>query len=310
MIEHMFTFTEAVAGYELHAQSRQLSDHTIADYMNTYTKFYKFLAADPPLAAISRKTIEQFLAAQTTISKKTLLNYHTGLSALFTWAIGEGIVSENPLQSIERPNPKKKPVIPYTEDEVRSMLKSLEYSRPYVRPGKREAVHSLPNAARNRAIILLLLDTGIRAEELCTLTIKHLDTRNRRIRVEGKGRKERIIPYSTNTGQALWRYIHGSRPQSHSDCLFLAENGNPLTRSALLLLIYSIARRAGVKHANVHRFRHTFAINYLRNSGDPWSLQMLLGHSTMDMVKTYLQIAQVDLDSAHRRASPVSNWRL
>ena len=70
------------------------------------------------------------------------------------------------------------------------------------------------------------------------------------------------------------------------------------------------AKREGVIEANVHRFRHTFAINNLRNGGDPWSLQMMLGHSTMEMVKTYLALAQADLEKNHKIASPVDNWRL
>jgi site-specific recombinase XerD len=68
--------------------------------------------------------------------------------------------------------------------------------------------------------------------------------------------------------------------------------------------------RARLLDVNIHRFRHTFAINILRNGGDPWSLQMTLGHSTMEMVKTYLSIAQADLDNSHKLASPVDNWRL
>jgi len=65
-----------------------------------------------------------------------------------------------------------------------------------------------------------------------------------------------------------------------------------------------------VEGVNVHRFRHTFAINYLRNGGDPWSLQMMLGHSTMEMVKNYLALAQADLEKNHKLASPVYNWML
>ena len=83
-----------------------------------------------------------------------------------------------------------------------------------------------------------------------------------------------------------------------------------MNRDHLLKSLRSIGRRAGIPKVNVHRFRHTFAINYLRNGGDPWSLQMMLGHSTMEMVKNYLALAQADLEKNHKIASPVDNWRL
>ena len=78
----------------------------------------------------------------------------------------------------------------------------------------------------------------------------------------------------------------------------------------LLKIVKSIGRRAGVKGVTVHRFRHTFAINYLRNGGDPWSLQMMMGHSSMETVKIYLALAQAELEKTHKTASPVDNWRL
>lgn len=304
------SFSDAVEGYLLNANARRLSKYTIADYSYTFRKFQDFLMADPPFEEITAKDIETFLALQE-VSKKTVLNYHIGLSALWTWAVDEGIVMEHIVQKVERPRPEKRSIVPYSEGDVRAMLNSLTSSKPYTRPRKCESTHALPQAERNRAIILLLLDTGIRASELCELSINQVDLQNRRITVYGKGSKERTIPISNRTAQAIWRYLKTDRKEDYvSERLFTTLNGNPMDRDRLLKSIRSIGRRAGVQRANVHRFRHTFAINYLRNGGDPFSLQISLGHSTMEMVKNYLSIAQADLEKSHLRASPVDHWRL
>ena len=81
------TFSQAKQGYLLAAGARHLSEHTIRDYVNTLTKFSNFLDEDPPIEGITRHHIEAFFAAQTKVSNKTILNYHVGLSALWTWAV-------------------------------------------------------------------------------------------------------------------------------------------------------------------------------------------------------------------------------
>jgi site-specific recombinase XerD len=110
----------------------------------------------------------------------------------------------------------------------------------------------------------------------------------------------RIIPISTKTASALFKII------SHSD----TEYPLGITRTRLAHLLNEIGTRAGVASVHPHRFRHTFAVFYLRNGGDVFSLQSILGHSSMEIVKRYLTLAQVDLDKAHQRASPVVNMRL
>jgi site-specific recombinase XerD len=303
------TFTQAISGYQLYFEARRLSRHTFSDYSNTFRKFALFLGDDPPIDEITPQQIEEFLAAQE-VSKKTVLNYHTGLSALWTWAVKEGIAKEHILHRVDRPKPEKRHIKPYSEADVRAMLAVIDKSRPYIRPGKVETIHTLPSAERNRAIILLLLDTGLRASELCGLRLHQVDMRNRHIIVIGKGSKERMLPFCARTGQAIWRYLATRPDDAVEEPLFITETLNSIDRHDLRKALLRIGRRAGVRGVNVHRFRHTFAINYLRNGGDPYSLQRLLGHSTMDMVKRYLNIAQADLDKSHRLASPVDNWRL
>jgi integrase/recombinase XerD len=301
--------TKAIAGYLLAAEARHLSPNTLRDYTTTFQRFLNFLGSDPPISQITPREIETFLGVQV-VSKKTILNYHIGLSALWTWALAEEIVPSHILRRVERARPEKRAVVPFSENDIRSMLSVLVATRPYTRPGKKESAHTVPHSYRNRAIILLLLDTGIRSSELCNLLVLHTDLKNRRIRVMGKGSKERSLPFCARTGQAIWKYLAARKDDTVGGCLFNTGEGNPLSPDRMLKLLHSIGYRAGVENVHPHRFRHTFAINFLRNGGDPWSLQMMLGHASMEMVKTYLSIAQADLDKSHKQASPVDNWRL
>ena len=83
-----------------------------------------------------------------------------------------------------------------------------------------------------------------------------------------------------------------------------------MNKKALRLFIGHLGKKAGVKNCHPHRFRHTFAITYLRSGGDVFTLQALLGHSTLDMVQHYARIAEIDIEQAHKRTSPADNWRL
>ena len=308
------TFSQVVDGYNLAAQARRLSPHTINDYNVTFRKFAAWLrsadpsAADPPILQISKHQLETFLAVQT-VGKKTLLNYHTGLSALWTFAYNEGLAHTNLLRQIQRPRPEKRSIQPFSDEDLRALLSALASSKTYPNHGT-AASNQLPNQDRNRAIILLLLDTGLRADELCQARIADLDTRNLYLKVFGKGSKERILPICPRDAQALWKYLASRKTHVPSEPLFVTTHDMPMDRHRLLKQLAAIGRRAGVQNVHPHRFRHTFAVSFLRNGGNAYTLQIILGHSTMEMVRTYLNLAQADLQTAHRLASPVSNWRL
>jgi len=115
--------------------------------------------------------------------------------------------------------------------------------------------------------------------------------------------QEDLARASGLTTAAISKYLAGRTPDQTQE-LFT------LKGSSVRLLISRIGSNAKVKNAHPHRFRHTFAITYLRNHGDVFTLQTLLSHSTLNMTKKYLYIAQSDIADAHRYASPVDNWRL
>jgi site-specific recombinase XerD len=319
------TLSQAIEGFLLEKEAQRLSPHTIADYRNAFRKLQSFLGDDPLIDDITAGQIRQCLAGLGTepqpmggaaprspkpLSKKTIYNIHTALSSLWTWAVREGIADQHVVHNTPRPRPEKRAIQPFTQADVRAMLDVCDRTARYTRPGKRACSNERPTALRDRAIILLLLDTGMRASELAGLRIQHVDLRQHHLRVFGKGSKERILPISVATARALWKYLATRPDDALGDALFLTHRGRPYGRGALLKLIRSLGDSAGVPNAHPHRFRHTFAINYLRNGGDAYTLQMLLGHSTMEMVKTYLQLAHADAAKAHQRASPVANWDL
>lgn len=267
-------------GFELWSKARHLSPHTIRDYNRTLKKFLEYVG-NVSVNTIESGDVAEFLAAQP-FSAKTVLNYHIGLSAFWTWLVNEKYAKEHIVRRVPKPKPQQVVIEPFSEVELKAMLESAGRLKD-----------------RNRSIILLLLDTGLRASELCGLQREDIDLVNRRIKVMGKGNKERLIPFSQRTASALFR--------------FLSKEGNKpfaMTRTSLAKLTNSIGKRASVNKAHPHRFRHTFAVQYLRNGGDPYTLQSILGHSTFEMVRHYLALSQVDLDTAHKRASPVENWKL
>jgi site-specific recombinase XerD len=308
MVRKQITLSQAIEGYTLAAHARRLSPHTLADYDNTFRKLETYLGRDPPLATITTDQIRQFLGSLNGLSAKTLANHRVGLSALWTWALKEGIVERHIVREIPAPRPERRDIAPYTQRDLEGMLTACERTRTYARPGVRPCDNSRPTADRDKAIIYLLTDTGIRASELCGLRLRHVDLQNQRIQVMGKGRKERVVPISPATGRMIWRYLTTRDNTAETAFLFTSLNEQPLSRHALRRLLKGAGERAGVLGANVHRFRHTFAIQFLRNGGSIFALQRILGHSTLDMVRRYLAIAQADIETAHRNASPVANW--
>jgi site-specific recombinase XerD len=313
----VLTVSQAIAGYLLAAEGAHLKPGTLVNYQDTFKNWRAWLGDDDPaIAAITKTDLVEFFASFTTVSKSTVLRHQTALSALYTWLVAERLVSEHLPRAIRRVRPEEIAIEPYSEDELRAILGALEKSKTYSRPGKRDSEHSTQHGTRNRAIILLLLDTGIRASELCGLLIRDVDTKQRRIHItSGKRDKGRYVPFGARTGQAIWKYLTTRPDAKTDDYLFVNRNNNPLDRKTLYRALMFIGARAGVTDMGVHRFRHTFAIMFIRNGMraggfNPWALQEILGHTTLEMVRRYLRIVNADTSQAHTISSPVEKLRL
>lgn len=296
--------SKVIEGYLLDAQARKLSQHTINDYKLSFRRFVA-LIGDVDMAGITVEDCRRFMASLSNLSAKTARNHYIGLSALWTWAKQERIINEHVWRSVKPPRPDVRAVQPFTHADIRALLRaSVSISKE--RNGKLYTAR-LHMARRNKAIVLILLDTGVRASELCALRVSDFDAHNARIRVWGKGRRERLIDFSPITAKTIWRYLASREGYEQSDPLFTTDDGRELTRYELGHIIAGIGRRADVKDCYPHRFRHTFAVLSITNGVDPYTLQNSLGHSSMEMVRRYLNITQVDAARLQRKASPVQN---
>ena len=165
---------------------------------------------------------------------------------------------------------------------------------------------------RDRLIIELIYSTGARVGEVENIRLKDIEMEKNEIKVTGKGRKERLVPIGKGLQRLLWRYVNYMRPEPalvKLDFLFLTYDGRPLGKNLVGARMKRYGRRAGISgvRCSPHTLRHTAAVSFLRNGGNAFSLQCLLGHSSLEMTRHYCELADIDVQNAHATASPVDN---
>jgi site-specific recombinase XerD len=226
-------------------------------------------------------------------------NYVRGLRAFFSWLRREGYTEENILGQLKPPKVPQKLVDVLTEEEVARILGCLDVDTA--------------SGSRDMAMAITFLDSGLRLSELTGIRLvdAHIDLGY--LKVMGKGAKERIVPIGNVAQKALQRYVFHFRPEplyEDQDYLFLTLEGKPMTGNAVQLIFARIARRSGVRRLHVHLCRHTFATNYLINGGDVFSLQQILGHTSLEMVRRYVTLASSQVRVQHRKFSPMDRMNL
>jgi integrase/recombinase XerC/integrase/recombinase XerD len=133
------------------------------------------------------------------------------------------------------------------------------------------------------------------------------------LKVMGKGAKERMVPIGGVAQKALLRYVYRFRPEPldpGEDTLFLTPEGRAMSVNGVRLVIRRLALKSGVKRLHPHLCRHTFATNYLMNGGDVFTLQQILGHTTLEMVRRYVNLASAHVRVQHRKFSPMDKMNL
>lgn len=299
-------FSSAIQGFILSKQIEGLSENTLTTYQYHLNHFCEWLR-DIEVEEITPDNIKGFFYYLKTdytpvrwnkkdnspLANQTIRNIWIAFRSFWTWA-HEEIDLPDAMVKIPCPKTNKNDTEPFSQQEIKALVKAV--------------VNKRISSLRNLAIILTLLDTGIRASELCMLSIGCYDPAIGKIEIKhGKGNKRRFVYLGANARKALWKYLI-NRSSDSAAPLFSITHERQLNKRNLQKILERIGQKAGVKNVYPHRFRHTFAIEYLRNGGDIFTLQVLLGHSSLEMVRHYSKIASVDTQRMHARAGPVDNW--
>jgi len=304
-------------GYHLSAQSEGKSPSTIAIVVASVRYLDQFLTSHNLSTNVSDIGVEElrrfivylrersrFARHRFTkpqgghLSGHTINGYLRALQAFWSWLAREDFIQENPFARLKIPKAPRKVVPIFSDEQLQHLLAAIDITSSV--------------GYRDYTIILTLLDTGIRCSELTGLRLVDVNLESRLLKVWGKGSKERLVPIGAKVQKALWKYMARYRPEPITpryDQVFLTRDGHPLTKDRLEAIVERYGKKAGITGVRIspHTFRHTMAVTFLRNGGDVFSLQRILGHSQLEVLRGYVNLAQSDISRMHRRNSPADN---
>jgi integrase/recombinase XerC len=282
---------------------RRVSEHTLRNYLSDLDQFTAFLATAMPalrkpeeVDTLALRTYLGYLH-QKGISKASVMRKLAALRTFFRFLHREGRVATNPARALHTPRQIKK--VPRVLSESESAL--------LVEASPAPDAETLPGL-RDRALLELLYATGMRASEVVGLDLERLFMSERIIRVWGKGRKERVVPFGEPAARALEAYL-AARPDSGAlgpaSPVFCNLKGGRLTSRSLQRIVEKYVKLAPMdKDASPHTLRHSFATHLLARGADLRAIQELLGHESLSTTQKYTHVAASQLKAVYNAAHP------
>ncbi|HET6974892.1 MAG TPA: tyrosine recombinase XerC [Pyrinomonadaceae bacterium] len=289
---------------------RNVSSHTLRNYSSDLEQFLDFLApADPKtgkrntpeVSAIDHLTIREWLASMHTAQKKkaSIARKLAALRTFFQFLVREGMLELNPAKLVATPKKEKKLPKHLSIEEAVRFIESPDLETDL---GKRD-----------RAMLELMYATGVRVAELTTLDLPDVDFRNQLVRVTGKRRKQRIVPFGDPAGEAIRNYLDVrdrfllNAPISKRDdeALFLNYQGTRITTRSVGRMVEKYIRIcAGMHNISPHALRHSFATHLLDSGADLRDIQELLGHARLSTTQVYTHVSMEKLIEVYDKAHP------
>ena len=292
--------SEAMQVFLVQKQVDGLSKRTIDFYRGKIEMFIAF-TGDKPLKDLTlqdgqqyvlhlesrpRYAGHQFKKPQTEpMSRATLRGYVRAIKVWVNYLFEENYIKTNVFAKLKLPKDRTRVIQVLSDEELKRIYSQIN---PETMTG-----------ARLFAIVTLMVDTGLRLGEVVGMKLDNIDFKQSRILVTGKGDKQRFLPFGSTTSKALRRWINMYRAESDEPSVFM------MSDRAVTEAVKRLGNRAGIPRLHSHLFRHTFGTNWIKQKGDLISLQTIMGHSDIAVTRTYVTLAQVDLDVQHRSISPL-----
>ncbi len=297
-------FSQVLADYRRHLEAeRDLSAHSVRAYLTDVGSLLEHARrlGHTQLDTLELRTLRSWLAQQQSLgrSRTTLARRATAARVFTAWLARTGRVPADPGSSLASPRAHR--VLPpvLRKDEAEAL----------VHAAAEHADDGSPIGLRDVAVLELLYATGVRVGELCGLDVDDLDTERHVLRVLGKGRKERTVPYGRPADLALRLWLRRGRPAllaPHSGpALFLGARGGRLDPRTVRTLVHRrIAEVPGAPDIGPHGLRHTAATHLLEGGADLRSVQELLGHASLATTQLYTHVTTDRLRRAYQQAHP------
>lgn len=290
-----------IPSWTLALEAENKSRRTVGGYADSLELFARWLEETDRVTLpedITTATLREWLVELTeTRSASTARTRWNGLRSFFAWAAEEEEIPDNPMALVKAPALPEKLVEFLSVEQLKQVIAACE--------------GPLLVDRRDQALILLYADTGARLSEVATAALEDLDLRERTLRIMGKGRRERVLPFGARTARALDRYlrVRGRQPYAEGPWLWLSgKTGRGMTANAVHQMLKRRGREAGVPGLHAHMFRHGFADAWLRAGGTEGDLMELAGWRSRQMVTRYAAATRAErAREAYRGRSPMDN---
>ena len=255
------------------------SNYTLDYYERSLKMFLNFCGNDMDIEDIDVvlfKSYQLYISENLNINRVSVRTYARAVKVFLRWLYFEDYIDID-VNKLLLMKATKDVIIPLTDLEVKGLINYYDNST-YLN-------------CRNKTMLMLMLDCGLRLSEVVNLKISDLDLKNNYLIINGKGSKQRLVPFGISTKKQLVIYMQYRVNLNNNNSIFLNQNLTAITTNTIKMLFARLKKQEKIKRIYPHLLRHTFATNFIYAGGNLEVLRVLMGHSTINITQIYIHLA-------------------